>query len=183
MWIAKTVSINLKNLILHFSCCRKLDLSPTQTKTEFNPGAYNGSVPQRELRKILPSPLTNGQAGPTSTRHSKHSVSAMPKPEQSSSVGLLKTATPHSMFKSALTYSQPRLHIPESEKVILADNPLYWDVSQVLDFIRQTDCANLADKLADQVRVSSLHTQTLPTPASGAWHVSDWYSGSKIRFH
>ena len=94
----------------------------------------------------------------------------MPKSEQSSSVGLLKTATPHSMFKSALTYSQPRLHIPESEKVILADNPLYWDVSQVLDFIRQTDCANLADKLADQVRVSvsSLHTQTLPTPAYGA---------------
>lgn len=109
--------------------------------------------PSKEPRRILPSPLTNGQpTASTSSRLIKQqSNSTLPKAQHSPSAGLLRAATPHSMFKSALTYSQPRLHIPEGEKVILTDNPLYWDVCRLIDFIKQTDCANLADKIANQV--------------------------------
>lgn len=118
-------------------------MSPTQTKNGFGgPSDAENSV----TRRILPSSLINGHSGASGSQSN-----AAPQPHSSGGGGLLKTTTPHAMVKSALTYSQPRLHIDDSEKVILTDNPLYWDVSRLVEFIQQTDCAYLADKLSEQV--------------------------------
>lgn len=86
------------------------------------------------------APTTNGHYnGPTSNYKS----------------GLLTTAVPHqiSSEKSALTFTRSRIHIEDRDKVKLTDNPLYWDVEKLADFIRKTDCAHLADALIQHVSV------------------------------
>lgn len=55
------------------------------------------------------------------------------------------------MFKSALTFNRQRIHIEDRDKVMLSDNPIDWDVQRLADFIRQTDCAHLADSLIEHV--------------------------------
>lgn len=66
---------------------------------------------------------------------------------------LLTTGAPYRDRQSALTYSRTNVRMLESERVELTDNPLYWDTSRLLEFIRLTDCAPYVDILSQNVSI------------------------------
>lgn len=72
-------------------------------------------------------------------------------PSNSRSGLLLKAATPRTMSHSALAFSKARLRIESKDQIDLKENPMLWDVEKVQGFLRETDCACLADKMNEHV--------------------------------
>ena len=117
---------------------------------QFETGQQTIAVSSSSQTTHLPLRVNSGTSFVT------ESTSSVPNAEPRTSSKpdlLLKAAVPHTVTKSALSFSRLRLHVADKDKVMLTDNPLYWDVSRLLDFIEQTDCASLKEKLSDHVSI------------------------------